>query len=348
MTRLLWIVGILFVTFLLALMLQVLETYQTRIYCNEGFEQYTRDPNTFHQTGYVNGELRPSSGTVPSQLENVPSIKDVLTGKLQRFSGEIPTGIVTGSLNVNNPSHMDTIIQTFVKDANSMNVPDIILNPNSVSGKQVTCRLGETCDEDVILGNVYCPVGMRKVETGDPNQPYSGCYSGGRNVLALSCRHNESSGMGLSCRPLRDKKVQRVGDGFQMFPSVEVYQRLVAKYQAENNEEALRQISNSWHRKWWLVIQMALSYKDFARSTEQHSRQILWQYIQMVFMYGLILYQPTVEDMTHPRIGVILPPTHPVLPNLQTEQYMFDYNITNISNIHDTTLEPLPILRDSQ
>jgi hypothetical protein len=229
-------------------------------------------------------------------------------------------------------------------------LPNVILNPESDADKQIVCKLNDTCEDYVIDRTLYCPIGMDRMETGavgSGQRRYNGCYSGGRRIPSLGCRHGveEANSMagGNLCRILSQLKIQRVGSGFIMIPRYSVLKALLEKPRASLSDSERNDIVNMVNLRKNIVAQMTFALKSqVSRSRgDKMAESQLMSYYNGLLYNTTILYQPVTDGMRLPRAGFYAEGISlPVIERLPQEP---DYNVTT-RTLGDTTKAPLPEL----
>jgi hypothetical protein len=333
---------------------------------SEGFNNddtyYQRQAEDGDMTGYVqstsgdaNDVFRPDSGQVQSQLKNVPTSKEYVIGRINKYKSHVPLNHSDKNYNIGTMD--DEIIQKFVRGTN----PEIILNPDSHTQDQITCDLDTDCEEYVRNSQLYCPIGIDRLKTqestGSKNeQKYQGCYTLTRDYPLLACKDGDRFNY---CNYLRDLRVQRVGRGFYVFPTFDAI--LSAWNSAESSQEK-RKISFIWRAKENMVREMILSF-DHDEVKRNYRRIVQWrswrttgssvidQYARQILYNSFLLYQSkTTKSPT--RIGFIMRSPKDTasrvrvghVPELSTPTTRHSYNLKNVRYVHDTTMDPMPIL----
>ena len=316
------------------------------------FESFTtmrheRDPTTMEQTGLITDSpgnpavvYKSTSGVVNDQYTNVPTRENVYQNVLQRYSSQIPSQSYSGG----------QMSENRILKSSGGPLPNVILNPASDADKQIVCKLNDTCEDYVIDRTLYCPIGMDRMETGavgSGQRRYNGCYSGGRRIPSLGCRHGveEANSMagGNLCRILSQLKIQRVGSGFIMIPRYSVLKALLEKPIASLPDTERNQIIEMVNLRRNIVAQMTFSLKSqVSRSRgDKMAESQLMSYYNGLLYNTTILYQPVTDGMRMPRAGFYADGISlPALERLPQEQ---DYNVT-AGSIGDTTKAPLPEL----
>jgi hypothetical protein len=330
---------------------------------NEGFTDtvYQRKYDNANMTGYVGPEhgsdtdvFRPENGEHHSQLSNVPTAKEYVIGRIKKYKSHVPLNNSDKEYTIG--SMDDEIIQKFSKGTN----PDIVLNPDSHIEDQITCDLEQDCDEYVRNSKLYCPMGIDRLKirenSGKENEmKYQGCYTFTRNYPLLACRYGDRFNY---CSYMNDLKIQRVGRGFYVLPTLDVIKDAVDKADTESEK---RNIQYIMYIKIYIIRHMILTYdhEDVKKNHKDVQRWFPWsstgsslldQYGKQLFYNTFILYQSKTSK-TPSRIGFIMRTDTPLhlpkghIPELSTPSTRHSYNLKNVGYIHDTTQDPMPILQ---
>ena len=330
---------------------------------NEGFLDtvYQRNYDDANMTGYVSPEhgsdtdvFRPENGEHHSQLANVPTTKEYVIGRIKKYLKHVP--LMHSDKLYTIGSMDDEIIQKFTMGTN----PDIILNPDSHIEDQITCDLEQDCDEYAISSFLYCPIGMDRLKitenTGKENElKYQGCYTTTRNYPSLACRYNDRFNY---CSYIHNKKIQRVGRGFYVFPT---FDAIIDGINKAGTDTEKTNVSFIMFIKIYITRYLILTYnrEDVKNNYKRIQNWFPWlstgssvldQYARQVFYNTFILYQSKTAK-TPSRIGFImrtdkstfLPKSY--IPELSTPSSRHTYNLKNVGYIHDTTRDPMPILQ---
>lgn len=331
---------------------------------DEGFTDtvYQRKYENGNMTGYVgpihgneSDVFKPENGEHHSQLTNVPTAKEYVIGRIKKYESHVPLKHSDKEYTIG--SMDDEIIQKFSRGTN----PDIILNPDSHIEKQITCDLEQDCDEYVRNSNLYCPMGIDRLKnrenTGKENEmKYQGCYTVTRNYPLLACRYGDRFNY---CSYMNDLRIQRVGRGFYVFPTLDALKDAMDK--ADTGEEK-RKINYIMSMKIYMIRHMMLTYnreevKDNIRNiktwfpwSNNSGSSLLDQYGKQLFYNTFILYQSKTSK-TPSRVGFIMRTDTPIyvpkghIPDLSTPSSRHTYNLKNVGYIHDTTQDPMPVLQ---
>jgi hypothetical protein len=340
----------------------------------EGFSLDTevqRMEDTAHMSGYVNVKhsnpnnvYKPESGPHPSQITNVPTAKEYVIGRIKKYESHVPLkhsdkDYVIGSMD-------DEIVKKFSLG----DVPNIILNPDSREEDQITCDIEQDCDEYVRNSNLYCPMGLDRLKnqesTGKPNeQKYQGCYTMTRNYPSLACRFGDRFNY---CDYMNDLRIQRTGRGFYVFPTFDamyaIYQntRRMVNGRDESDNTEWNKVRYIMNIKISIIRYMILSYDhpDVNNNVNGVSNWSPWrstgssvldQYARQVFYNSFLLYQSGTHK-TPTRVGFIIRKDTPSygpsvsnIPELSTPTKRHSYNLKHAKYVHDTTMDPMPVLQ---
>ena len=316
------------------------------------FESFTTmknqtDPNTGEQTGLITDSpgnpavaYKSTSGSVNDQYKNVPTRNVIYHGVAQKHSMQIPWRAY---------SNKDRMIDKILKPSGGP-LPSVVLNPASDGDKQVICKLNDNCEDYVYRRELYCPIGMDRMETGvmgTGERRYNGCYSAGRMIPSLGCRHNreEANSMagGNLCGILSELRIQRVGTGFMMIPPYYVLKALLEKPSASLSDSERNQIIEITNRRKDIVAQMVFSLKSqVSRANRDNiAKSQLMAYYNQILYNTTIIYQPVTDGMKNSRAGFYARGVS--IPSIERLPVEPDFNITDKS-LGDTTKEPLPEL----
>lgn len=329
----------------------------------EGFQdtQIQRTYDNGHMTGYeisLNGDqtdlFRPEDGPIHSQLENVPSAKEYVIGRIKKYESHVP--LKHSDREYTFGTMDDEIIQKFARGTN----PEIVLNPDSHIEDQITCDLEQDCDEYVRNSNLYCPMGMDRLRlkesTGTPNEEkYQGCYTITRDYPLLACRFGDRFNY---CNYMTDLRIQRVGRGFYVLPTYEVLKDAMDRAETDLDK---RKISHILNTKIYMIRHMILTYdhEEVKRHFKKIQKWTPWsgtgspmvdQYARQIFYNTFILYQSKTTG-TPTRLGFIMRTDTPTyvpkgtIPELSTPSTRHSYDLKNVKFVHDTTKDPMPVLQ---
>ena len=335
---------------------------------SEGFSIPTkvqRVGDTAHMSGYVNIEngnvenvYKPESGPHPSQIGNVPTAKEYLIGRINRFKSHVPLkhsdkDYVIGQMD-------DEILQKFSLG----DVPNIILNPDSAKEEQITCDIEEDCDEYVRNSNLYCPIGMDRLKIKESSgkineQKYQGCYTATNKYPEIACRFGSRFNY---CDYINELRIQKVGRGFYVIPTYDALSQIKRDYGTDNKQmmASLRHIDTL---KINLIRNMILSF-DHPEIKNNKDRITKWspgsstgsslvdQYARQVYYNTFVLFQNG-NHKTQARIGFIMRKDTPSgeavsvshIPELSTPTTRHSYNLKHVKYVHDTMRDPMPVLK---
>lgn len=307
----------------------------------EGFMTYQRRSNDGSQTGYVTSStggdvFRPDTMNVHPQIKNVPSSEEYVLGKIKRYQKHVPLKVSGIDYKIGGMN--DAILGKFTKGTE----PEIILNPDSNPENHESCLLGNGCEEYVYNSHLYCPVGMERLQTKTPGKninerKYQGCYLLGKDYPAFACRHDDPLN---SCEVLKQKRIQRVGKGFYVFPPKSVFMK--AEQEGVN-------VNELWERKQHFIRMILRSYdlqkthrniNSWSEESPDIDNSKIEEYANTILDKGYIMVQYKTTE-TPMRIGVYVP--NQTIPDISTPLRRTSYDLSRIKYIHDTTKD-LPIV----
>ena len=307
----------------------------------EGFTTYQNRSQDGLQTGYVTSPtggdvFRPNSDIHHPQIKNVPSSDEYVMGKIKRYETNVPLKISGVDYKIGGMN--DAILGKFTRGTD----PEIILNPDSERVNQETCILGNDCDEYVYNSHLYCPVGMERLQTQTPGKhtterKYQGCYLLGRDYPAFACRHDDPLN---SCNILKQKRIQRVGRGFLVFPPKRIFMK------AEQEGVSVNEL---WERKQHFIRIMLRSYElqkthptinSWSEASPDIDNSVIENYANTILEKGYVMVQQK-NTQTPMRIGFLVPDKS--VPNIATPLRRTSYDLSRIKYIHDTTKD-LPVV----